>query len=89
MLLMVIERFKNGDPKPVGERFRQLGRMLPESVVYVNSWMESAGSQCFQIMEAPNRESLEPWIGRWKDLVDFEIIPVVTSSDFWSEVSKS
>lgn len=89
MLFMVIERFKNGDPKPVGERFRQHGRMLPKGVVYVNSWMESAGSLCFQIMEAPNRESLELWIGRWNDLVDFEIIPVVTSLDFWSQVRQS
>jgi len=87
MLFMVIERFKNGDPRPVGERFRQLGRMLPKDVAYINSWLEPAGSRCFQIMEAPNQESLAPWISRWNDLADFEIIPVLTSSDFWGQVS--
>ena len=84
MLFMIIERFKGGDAAPVGARFRQLGRMLPVDVVYVDSWVETSGSSCFQIMEAPNRESLNPWIDRWKDLVDFEIIPVLTSRIFWS-----
>jgi hypothetical protein len=62
MLFMVIEHFRNGDPKPVGERFRQSGRMLPEGVVYIASWIDSPNSRCFQIMEAPDQESLNPWI---------------------------
>jgi len=85
MLFMVIERFKNGDAKPVGERFRRSGRMLPEGVAYHASWVDSSGSVCFQIMEAPRHEALNPWIERWSDLVDFEIVPVQTSSEFWAE----
>lgn len=86
MLFMVIERFKNGDARPVGERFKRAGRMLPEDVVYHASWIDSAGSRCFQVMEATNKESLDVWTSRWNDLVDFEVIPVETSTDFWSKV---
>ncbi len=70
MLFLVIEHFKNGDPKPVGEWFRQRGRMLPEGVVYLASWIDSPNSRCFQIMEASDRESLDPWIAAWNDLVE-------------------
>ncbi len=83
MLFMVIERFKGGDAKRVGERFGRNGRMLPEDVSYVASWVEEGGSRCFQLMKAPNREALAPWMARWADLVEFEVSPVLTSSDFW------
>ena len=85
MLFMVIEHFKNGDRGPVGERFRRSGRMLPEGVTYRESWVDSIGARCFQVMEAPRPELLDLWIGYWKDLVDFEVTPVKTSCDFWSE----
>jgi len=81
---MVIERFKNGNAAPVGERFKQRGRMLPEGVVYHASWVDVTGSRCFQMMEAPQTELLNLWVSRWDDLVEFEIVPVQTSSDFWS-----
>lgn len=85
MLFMVIERFKQGDTGAIGERFRRSGRMLPEGVVYHASWVDAAGSRCFQVMEAAHPELLNDWVGRWRDLVDFEIIPVLTSNDFWSK----
>jgi len=53
MLFMVIERFKQGDAKPIGERFREKGRMLPEGVIYHASWVDSTATRCFQVMEAP------------------------------------
>ena len=87
MLFMVIERFKQGNPQAVGARFHTRGRMLPEGVTYQASWMEGTGSRCYQIMEAPNREALNPWIHSWQDLVDFEIVPVLTSAEFWSHRS--
>ncbi len=86
MLFMVIERFKGGDPRPAGERFRREGRMLPDGVVYINSWMDGPGGRCFQVMEAPSRSSLDEWIARWADLVDFEVIPVHTSGEFWAAI---
>lgn len=85
MLFMVIERFKAGDAGPVGERFKRRGRMLPEGVSYHASWVDSTGSRCFQVMEAPDREVLNAWVRRWDDLVDFEIVPVVPSADFWAQ----
>jgi hypothetical protein len=85
MLFMVIERFKHGDPKLVGERFRDHGRMLPEGVLYHASWVDLPGTRCFQVMEATNLELLESWVSRWNDLIDFEIIPILTSNVFWAE----
>jgi len=84
MLFMVIEHFKH-DTKAIGERFKQSGRMLPEGVIYHASWIDAAGHRCFQIVEAPQLESLRPWVQRWNDLIDFEIIPVLTSADFWAK----
>jgi hypothetical protein len=89
MLFVVIERFKNGNAEPVGQRFRDRGRMLPEGVVYHASWVDSAGARCFQVMEAQHLQSLNVWVSRWCDLVDFEIIPVVSSNDFWSKIQPS
>jgi hypothetical protein len=83
---MVIEKFRNRDPGPIGERFRRDGRMLPADVAYVGSWVDAAEGRCFQIMEARSAESLAPWIRCWEDLVDFEIVPVETSADFWARV---
>jgi len=84
MLFMVIERFRHGDPTAVGERFKASGRMLPDGVTYQASWMDEAGSRCFQIMEAPALDALNEWVRRWDDLVEFEITPVLTSADFWA-----
>ncbi|HEX9759430.1 MAG TPA: DUF3303 family protein [Candidatus Acidoferrales bacterium] len=81
---MVTERFKGGDMGPVGKRFQRSGRMLPEGVVYHASWVDAPGARCFQVMEAENQSLIEVWAGRWSDLVEFEIVPVVTSSQFWS-----
>jgi len=84
MLFMVIERFKNADPRPVGERFARTGRMMPDGVVYHASWVDTVGIRCFQIMEADRAELLDSWIHQWDDLVDFEVVPVLTSADFWA-----
>jgi Protein of unknown function (DUF3303) len=83
MLFMIIERPKDGNFKAVGDRFKIQGRMLPENVVYLASWIDAQNARCFQIMEAPDRKSLEPWIAAWADLVDFEVVPVQTSAEFW------
>jgi hypothetical protein len=82
MLLMVIEHFK--DVTAIGERFKARGRMLPEGVIYLSSWVDAADNRCFQLMEAPHEESLRAWIEAWSDLAEFEVVPVTTSADFWS-----
>jgi hypothetical protein len=84
MLYMVIERFKPGSVALIGERFAAQGRMLPEGVTYHASWVEPGGACCFQVMEASSGELLRAWASQWQDLVDFEIVPVQTSADFWA-----
>ena len=84
MLFMVIERFKNMDPGPIGERFQRAGRMLPPGVAYHASWIDPAAARCFQVMEADSVEKLEQWASRWADLADFEIVPVLTSQAYWA-----
>jgi hypothetical protein len=85
MLFMVIERFKRGNPRLVGERFKRNGRMLPDGVLYHASWVDSTGSRCFQLMEAPHAQLLDTWMHRWDDLIEFEVVPVLTSDDFWAQ----
>ena len=84
MLFMVIEHFKNKDPKPIGERFRLEGRMMPEGVAYHASWIDPAAARCFQVMEADSVEKLRQWAANWADLADFEIVPVLTSQAYWA-----
>jgi hypothetical protein len=57
--------------------------MMPDGVTYEASWLEPDGHRCFQVMQAPDRAALDPWIAQWSDLVDFEVLPVVTSREFW------
>jgi Protein of unknown function (DUF3303) len=84
MIFMVVETFKNSDLIDVRDRFLTQGRLMPEGLTYVNSWMTTDGVQCYQVMDAPSRELLDIWIGNWQDLVDFEVISVESSKDFWN-----
>jgi len=81
MLYLVIESYRNSDPVPVYRRFREQGRLAPEGLRYVSSWVSVDLARCYQIMECGERRLLDDWIGRWQDLVDFEVIPVVTSAE--------
>lgn len=85
MLFIVIERYKRSDPEPVGERFRRSGRMLPDGLKYHASWMDVTGSRCFQLMETADPARFNEWRARWKDLVRFEIVPVLEASEFWAK----
>jgi Protein of unknown function (DUF3303) len=79
MLFMVIERFKNRDAAAVYKRFREQGRMAPEGLKYIDSWVETNFDRCFQLMECDDQKLFQEWIANWKDLVDFEIVEVRTS----------
>jgi len=79
MFFMVIERFRNGDAKAVYRRSRERGRMLPDGLRYVDSWVEANLARCFQLMECDDPRLFQEWVACWQDLVDFEIVPVVPS----------
>ena len=81
MLYMVIERFKDGNVVPVYQRFRERGRLMPSGLTYVASWVERSFGRCFQLMECDDAELLRQWISQWDDLVDFEVMPVMTSAE--------
>jgi len=80
MVYMIIERFRNGDAVPVYRRFRDQGRLAPPGLEYIASWVTPDFTTCYQVMEAPDRSLLEAWMDRWRDLTDFEVVPVITSA---------
>ena len=71
---MIIEHFAPGAKAKIYERFHQKGRMLPDGLVYIDSWLEKDGDRCFQLMETDDRSLFDAWVDCWKDLVRFEII---------------
>lgn len=80
-LFMVIEQFKGGRPEAVYARFREKGRQMPENIRYVMSWTTADLATCYQVMEAEKPEDLGPWMAAWSDLVEFTVIPVLTSEE--------
>jgi hypothetical protein len=80
MRYMVIETFTRG-PRPVYERARDRGRMLPEGLRYVDSWVEEGLGRCFQLMEADDPALFGAWTAEWEDRAGFEIVPVLASAD--------
>jgi hypothetical protein len=81
MFYMVIERFKNRDAKAVYQRFRERGRMAPDGLHYVESWVETNFDRCYQLMECQDARLLDEWAVHWQDLVEFEFVPVRRSQD--------
>jgi hypothetical protein len=78
---MVIEHFKNGDAKPVYRRFRDSGRLAPDGLNYISSWIDEPMHRCYQIMETNDRKLIDEWISNWSDIVQFEVFPVITSKE--------
>jgi len=81
LLYMIIEHFKNRNPVPVYRRFRDHGRLTPEGLQYVSSWVDERLERCFQLMETDDRKLLDEWIANWSDIVEFEIFPVISSKE--------
>ncbi len=81
MLFMLIERFKGRDPSPIYRRLRESGRSLPEGLRYIDSWVEANFDRCFQLVECDDARLLMSWVLQWRDLVEFEVVPVCPSKD--------
>ena len=86
MLYMIIEKFHPGKVKTLYNRFDEKGRMLPEGVSYINSWINEEVTLCYQVMESDSEEKIHEWIAHWDDIVDFEVIPVITSAQAKAKV---
>jgi len=78
---MIIERFHPGTVKLLYERFAEKGRLMPEGVEYINSWIDKNVSTCYQVMQSDSIDKIQVWISYWDDLADFEVIPVITSAE--------
>jgi hypothetical protein len=87
LLYMIVERFRNQDPIPVYRRFRERGRLAPEGLQYLTSWVDEELATCFQLMETVDRTLLDEWAGNWTDIVEFEIYPVISSQEAAERVS--
>ena len=86
MLYMVVERFKHG-PGPVYERAAEHGRLLPPGLDYVDSWVDERLDRCFQLMRTDDAKLLDEWTKRWEDLVEFEIVPVIASTQAAEQIA--
>ena len=80
-LFMVVEHFRNGEAAPVYRRFKEHGRMAPDGLTYVSSWVNENLATCYQLMETADRALLDEWTRNWRDLVEFEIHLVITSQE--------
>lgn len=81
MHFVIVERFRGGDPVPVYRRFRDRGRLAPDGLRYVNSWVSTDLTTCYQVMECEDRALLDEWLAHWSDIVEFEVIPAITSAE--------
>jgi len=87
MLYMVVESFRGGDPVPVYRRLRDDGRGLPDGVRYVASWVSDDLARCFQVVDCDDRVALDGWVAAWSDLVEFDVVPVVTSGEAQARIA--
>jgi hypothetical protein len=81
MLIMVIERFKGRDPAPIYQRLRESGRSMPDGLRYIDSWIEANFDRCFQLMECDDIRLVMRWVLQWRDVMEFEVVPVSPSKE--------
>jgi len=81
MIYMIIETFKPGKVKQIYRRLEEKGRMQPEGLTYINSWIDENMNKCYQVMEADSIDKIHIWISNWDDVMEFEIVPVISSEE--------
>jgi hypothetical protein len=88
MLYMIVEHFRDGDPRPVYRRFREKGRLAPKGLTYVSSWVDERLERCFQLMECDDPKLIDEWTAAWNDIVSFEVYPVIASPEAAARVER-
>lgn len=86
---MIVERFRDGKTKEIYRRLEELGRQLPEGLIYLDSWVSAEHAVCFQLMQTEDAATLDHWMRKWNDLVDFAIYPVSSSGDFQKDLNET
>lgn len=81
MQYMIIEHYRPGKARELYQRFAEKGRMMPDGVEFINSWINEDVTVCYQVMETESTDKLQEWIANWNDIVDFEVIPVISSAE--------
>jgi hypothetical protein len=89
MLFMVVERFRNQDAKSIYRRLRDKGRMMPDGLKFVSSFVSADVSRCFQLMECDDVTLFQRWVAEWSDLMEFEIVPVVAGKETGAALASS
>ena len=87
MLYMVVEQFK--DARAIYKRFREKGRMMPDGLKYISSWIDRDLKTCWQVMETDDERLFRQWTDAWNDLMEFEIIPVRSSAEMVDLMSRA
>lgn len=85
---MVIETFKPGMVSQVYDRLETKGRLFPAGVKYVDSWVSQDLRVCYQVMSCDDSTLIDQWIANWKDLTDFEVIPVMKSDEARERITR-
>ena len=80
-LFMIVEHFRNGEAVPVYRRFKERGRMTPDGVRYISSWVTEDLATCYQVMDTADPQLLDQWMRKWSDVIEFEVHPVITSHE--------
>lgn len=81
MTYMIIETFKPGKIKEIYKRLEEKGRMQPEGLIYINSWIDEKMEKCYQVMKTDSEDNIHEWISNWDDVMEFEIVPVISSGE--------
>src|SRR5437763_14281205 len=87
MWFMVIERLRDQNAKAVYSRFHEKGRLMPDGIAFVGSWVAADLSRCFQVMECDDITLLQRWAAEWSDLIEFEIVAVAQGKDTGAALS--
>jgi hypothetical protein len=89
MLYMVIEKYKTPGAIEIYRRAKNQGRMLPDGLEYISSWVDLKFTTCFQLMKTEDETLFDQWIAQWRDLVEFEIVPIQTSAEAMQRIAPS